>query len=71
MLYFNVLRQFGPKETPDTKLYFVFQPDDNNAVYRCEAKNRMVAQPLTAEIVMSVQVIMIIMLLIMMIMIFC
>ena len=32
------------------------QPDDNNAVYRCEAKNRMVAAPLTAEIVMSVQV---------------
>jgi hypothetical protein len=34
---------------------FLAQPDDNNAVYRCEAKNRMVTQPLTAEIVMSVQ----------------
>ena len=34
---------------------FLAQPDDNNAVYRCEAKNRMVAQPLVAEIVMSVQ----------------
>ena len=60
----------GPNETPDTKLYFVFQPDDNNAVYRCEAKNRMVAQPLTAEIVMSVQVLMIIMMMVTM-MIFC
>jgi len=34
---------------------FLAQPDDNNAVYRCEAKNRMVAEPLIAEIVMSVQ----------------
>ena len=34
---------------------FLAQPDDNNAVYRCEAKNRMVVEPLTAEIVMSVQ----------------
>ena len=30
-------------------------------MYRCEAKNRMVAEPLTAEIVMSVQVVMMIM----------
>ena len=39
----------------ENTLMFLAQPDDNNAAYRCEAKNRMVAEPLTAEIVMSVQ----------------
>jgi len=34
---------------------FVAAPDDNNAVYRCEAKNLMIIHPLTAEIRMSVQ----------------
>ena len=34
---------------------FVAAPDDNNAVYRCEAKNLMIIEPLSAEIRMSVQ----------------
>ena len=38
-------------------------------MYRCEAKNRMIAEPLTAEIVMSVQVeMMMIMMMMMMVM---
>ena len=36
-------------------IMFLAQPDDNNAVYRCEAKNKMIREPLTAQIVMSVQ----------------
>ena len=35
-------------------LRFVAAADDNNAKYRCEAANVMVAEPLVAEIVMSV-----------------
>ena len=37
-------------------------------MYRCEAKNRMIAEPLTAEIVMSVQVKMVMMMVMMMLM---
>ena len=36
-------------------IMFLAQPDDNNAAYRCEAKNTMIREPLTAQIVMSVQ----------------
>ena len=36
-------------------IMFLAQPDDNNAVYRCEANNKMIRKPLTAQIVMSVQ----------------
>ena len=35
-------------------IMFLAQPDDNNAVYRCEAKNKMISKPLTAQIVMSI-----------------
>ena len=34
---------------------FLAQPEDNSAVYRCEASNMMLQQPLTAEISLSVQ----------------
>ena len=34
---------------------FLAQPEDNNAVYRCEANNKMLSEPLTAEITMAVQ----------------
>ena len=34
---------------------FLAQPEDNNAVYRCEANNKMLSKPLTAEITMAVQ----------------
>ena len=37
-------------------------------MYRCEAKNRMIAEPLTAEIVMSVQVEMMMIMMVMMVM---
>ena len=37
-------------------------------MYRCEAKNRMIAEPLTAEIVMSVQVKMVMIIMLMMVM---
>ena len=37
-------------------------------MYRCEAKNRMIAEPLTAEIVMSVQVKMVMIMMMMMVM---
>lgn len=36
-------------------------------MYRCEAKNRMIAKPLTAEIVMSVQVEMVMTMILMMV----
>ena len=36
-------------------LRFVAGPDDNKAKYRCEASNSMLAAPLVAEVVMSVQ----------------
>ena len=36
-------------------LRFVAGPDDNKAKYRCEASNSMLASPLVAEVVMSVQ----------------
>ena len=36
-------------------------------MYRCEAKNRMIAEPLTAEIVMSVQVKMVMTMILMMV----
>ena len=35
-------------------IMFLAQPEDNNAVYRCEARNKMISKPLTAQIVMSV-----------------
>jgi len=34
---------------------FLAQPEDNNAVYKCEANNMMLQQPLNAEITLSVQ----------------
>lgn len=34
---------------------FLAQPEDNNAVFRCEANNMMLKQPLTAETTLSVQ----------------
>ena len=34
---------------------FLAQPEDNNAVYKCEANNKMLSHPLSAEITMSVQ----------------
>ena len=34
---------------------FLAQPEDNNAVYKCEANNIMLQQPLSAEITLSVQ----------------
>ena len=34
---------------------FLAQPEDNNAVYKCEANNKMLTQPLTAEITLAVQ----------------
>ena len=34
---------------------FVAATDDNNAVYRCDAKNHMNVEPMSAEIKMSVQ----------------
>ena len=36
-------------------LRFVAGSDDNKAKYRCEASNNMLASPLVAEVVMSVQ----------------
>ena len=34
---------------------FLAQPEDNNAVYRCEANNIMLQHPLSSEITLSVQ----------------
>ena len=34
---------------------FLAEPEDNNAVYKCEANNIMLQRPLTAEMTMSVQ----------------
>ena len=34
---------------------FLAQPEDNNAVYRCEANNIMLKHPLQAQITLSVQ----------------
>ena len=34
---------------------FLAQPEDNNAVYKCEANNIILQQPLSAEITLSVQ----------------
>ena len=34
---------------------FLAQPEDNNAVYRCEANNIMLKHPLQSQITLSVQ----------------
>ncbi len=37
------------------ELLFTVMPNDNEAVYRCEASNRVTPQPLIAEVKLTVQ----------------
>ena len=59
LLRLNWERQLLKHKTLGTRskntYMFLAQPEDNNAVYRCEAHNIMLKHPLTAEITLSVQ----------------
>ena len=39
----------------ENELIFTVQPQDNNAIYKCQASNSMTKEPLTTEVKLTVQ----------------